>query len=406
MNLVNKRTDESYLSYSKRITQLLTDGLINCDEWGKAILGENIYSSENTRRCAKFFSQFISNLENDEIEKIDNKDKVEEIKQAVEELAKERKKIQTANVEYNANLRNEARVEMFNEQIIQAIHNLKPIQFTKRLYKESVLEATAVLCIADAHNGVEINMSSLFGEVVNVYSPEILKVRLSSLANQVIKDKEKLIDYDKLIVFDLGDAIQGMLRLSDLSKLKTGVLQSAIDYAEMISQWLNFLSNELEVPIEYVCLGGNYCECRFLEKGRNWKEENLGLVIQYIIKLRLQNNPNIAVDPYSEFGFKTVQGVNILAIHGDDAKNDFDEISYWENYHNISIDILIMGHVHHGEQKTVGYGLTGDKEVVKVPSLVGVDSFSKKCRKLARAGAKFMLFEDGSKTWEKTIVLN
>lgn len=403
---IERNKEESYLSFVTRITAALNDGLINYQQWGKAVVGEDLYSEESTRRIAKFFSQFIQNLENDEIELIEDKDKANEIKQLLEELAKERKKIQTANVEYNANLRSEARAEMFNEQVIEAIHNLKPIKFNKKLYTEVSPEATAVLCIADAHNGVEINMASLFGEVVNVYSPEILKARLNKLANQVIEDKKRLLDYDKLIVFDLGDAIQGMLRLSDLSKLRTGVLQSAIDYAEMIAQWLVFLSEELEVPIEYVCLGGNHCECRFLEKNRNWEEENLGLVIQHVIDLRLQNNPNITVAPYSEFGFKTVQGVNILAIHGDDAKNDFDEISYWENYHNISIDILIMGHVHHGEQNTVGYGLTGDKEVIKVPSLVGVDSFSKKCRKLARAGAKFMLFEDGSKTWEKTIVLN
>ena len=403
---IERNKEESYLSFVTRITAALNDGLIDHQQWGRAVVGEDLYSEESTRRIAKFFSQFIQNLENDEIELIEDKDKANEIKQLLEELAKERKKIQTANVEYNANLRSEARAEMFNEQVIEAIHNLEPIKFNKKLYTESFPEATAVLCIADAHNGVEINMASLFGEVVNVYSPEILKARLNKLANQVIEDKKRLLDYDKLIVFDLGDAIQGMLRLSDLSKLRTGVLQSAIDYAEMIAQWLVFLSEELEVPIEYVCLGGNHCECRFLEKGRNWEEENLGLVIQHVIDLRLQNNSNITVDPYSEFGFKTVQGINILAIHGDDAKNDFDEISYWENYHNISIDILIMGHVHHGEQNTVGYGLTGDKEVIKVPSLVGVDSFSKKCRKLARAGAKFMLFEDGSKTWEKTIVLN
>ena len=397
---------ESYFEYAKRLSLAVQDGLLSYDDWAECLIGERFYSTETLRRCFQFFIRYLNELENDEISNISDDAVVRSIQNAKQELITERKKLQTVNLEYNANLRSEARAEMFNEQVIEAIRNLKPIQFTKKLYKEPVLEATAVLCIADAHNGVEINMPSLFREVVNVYSPEILKARLNNLANQVIKDKERFIDYDKLIVFDLGDAIQGMLRLSDLSKLKTGVLQSAIDYAEMISQWLNFLSNELEVPIEYVCLGGNHCECRFLEKGRNWEEENLGLVIQHVINLRLQNNPNITVDPYSEFGFKTVQGVNILAIHGDDAKNDFDEISYWENYHNISIDILIMGHVHHGEQKTVGYGLTGDKEVIKVPSLVGVDSFSKKCRKLARAGAKFMLFEDGSKTWEKTIVLN
>lgn len=65
-----------------------------------------------------------------------------------------------------------------------------------------------------------------------------------------------------------------------------------------------------------------------------------------------------------------------------------------------------MGHFHHAEQISVGYAPNGDKEIIKVPSLVGIDTFSRKCRKLARAGAKFMLFENGAKSWEKIIYLN
>lgn len=187
---IERNKEESYLSFVTRITAALNDGLIDYQQWGRAVVGEDLYSEESTRRIAKFFSQFIQNLENDEIELIEDKDKANEIKQLLEELAKERKKIQTANVEYNANLRSEARAEMFNEQVIEAIHNLEPIKFNKKLYTESSPEATAVLCIADAHNGVEINMASLFGEVVNVYSPEILKARLNKLANQVIEDKK------------------------------------------------------------------------------------------------------------------------------------------------------------------------------------------------------------------------
>lgn len=217
------------------------------------------------------------------------------------------------------------------------------------------------------------------------------------LLNQVVSDKEKFADYNKLVVFDLGDAIQNMLRMSDLTKLKTGVIESTLNYAEMISCWLNELNNRLNVPIEYVCLGGNHMELRLLEAKKNFEEENLGRVVREFVALRLKDNPNISIDPYEECGFKTIQGVNILAVHGEDSKADAQEISFWEDYHNISIDILLMGHVHHGEQNTVGYGITGNKEVIKVPSLVGVDTFSKKCRRMARAGAKFMLFEDGSK---------
>lgn len=403
---ISRKSEESYLSFVERATIALSDGLISCQEWSYAVLGEEIYSEETTRRCARFFSQFMQNLENDKINQIEDEDKIQQIELAKQELAKERKKIQTANIEYNANLRSEARLEMFYDKILESIKQLPPIPFKRKYYHQGSSSSTGVLCIADAHNGVEINMKSLFDEVINVYSPDILKARLSKLANQVIQDRTNTVNYGKLIIFDLGDAIHGILRLSDVAKLKTGVIESTLEYAEMISDWLVFLSEELEVPIEYICLGGNHCEMRLLEKGRNWEEENLGYVIREFIALRLANNPNITISPYSEFGFKTIEDMNILAIHGDYAKDDFTEISYWENYHNISIDILLMGHKHHGSQNTVGYGLTGDKEIIKVPSLIGVDTFSKKCRKLARAGAKFILFEDGSKTWEKTIVLN
>ena len=82
MQPTKKINGESYLAFAKRVTEALQDGLIDYQEWGEAVLGENIYSEENTRRCAKFFIQFIQNLENDTIERIDDEDKVVEIERA------------------------------------------------------------------------------------------------------------------------------------------------------------------------------------------------------------------------------------------------------------------------------------------------------------------------------------
>lgn len=39
----NKQKDESYISFAKRITDAYENRLINIDEWGEMILGENIY---------------------------------------------------------------------------------------------------------------------------------------------------------------------------------------------------------------------------------------------------------------------------------------------------------------------------------------------------------------------------
>lgn len=403
---MDRRKNESYLSFSKRVTQALSNKTISYKEWAKSLLNENIYGEENTRRCFVFFEKFLSILENDEINNIQDENKLQEILIAKKELEKERKKIQTINLEYNQYVRDISRFELFNEKIKEAIDNMPALIFSNTIQDKFNSKQTAVLCISDAHNGVEINMQTVFNEPINIYSPDILKKRLNKLADTVIKDYKNNFNYKKLIVFDLGDGIQNILRLSDIAKLKTGVIDSVLQYAEMISQFLNKIQNELNIQIEFSCLGGNHSELRLISTGRNWESENLGKVIREFIALRLKDNQNIKVDLYSDFSFKQIEGINILAIHGDDSKKNINEISYWEQYHNITIDILLMGHFHHQEQISLGYSPTGDKEIIIVPSLIGIDEFSRKNRKLARAGAKFILFEDNNKTWEKVIYLN
>lgn len=403
---MDRKKNESYLSFSKRVTRALSNKTISYKEWAKSLLNENIYGEENTRRCFVFFEKFLSILENDEINNIQDENKLQEILIAKKELEKERKKIQTINLEYNQYVRDISRFELFNEKIKEAIDNMPALIFSNTIQDKFNSKQTAVLCISDAHNGVEINMQTVFNEPINIYSPDILKKRLNKLADTVIKDYKNNFNYKKLIVFDLGDGIQNILRLSDTAKLKTGVIDSVLQYAEMISQFLNKIQNELNIQIEFSCLGGNHSELRLISTGRNWESENLGKVIREFIALRLKDNQNIKVDPYSDFSFKQIEGINILAIHGDDSKKNINEISYWEQYHNITIDILLMGHFHHQEQISLGYSPTGDKEIIIVPSLIGIDEFSRKNRKLARAGAKFILFEDNNKTWEKVIYLN
>lgn len=403
---MDRKKNESYLSFSKRVTRALSNKTISYKEWAKSLLNENIYGEENTRRCFVFFEKFLSILENDEINNIQDENKLQEILIAKKELEKERKKIQTINLEYNQYVRDISRFELFNEKIKEAVDNMPALIFSNTIQDKFNSKQTAVLCISDAHNGVEINMQTVFNEPINIYSPDILKKRLNKLADTVIKDYKNNFNYKKLIVFDLGDGIQNILRLSDIAKLKTGVIDSVLQYAEMISQFLNKIQNELNIQIEFSCLGGNHSELRLISTGRNWESENLGKVIREFIALRLKDNQNIKVDPYSDFSFKQIEGINILAIHGDDSKKNINEISYWEQYHNITIDILLMGHFHHQEQISLGYSPTGDKEIIIVPSLIGIDEFSRKNRKLARAGAKFILFEDNNKTWEKVIYLN
>lgn len=391
------------LTKARLATQNLEDKFIGYQDWAEQVLGKeykDYFSDEYVRRAARAFAIFLENVS-------ENADDVAEMRDLLEAMKAERIKTQTANLEYNAIQRAEARLEMFNEEINASIARLKPIEFYKRFDVTKENARTGVLCIGDEHYGTVIDMESLFGERVNVYNPAIFRSRMESLMTKIVDDKYSIADYDNLVVFDMGDAIQGVLRQSDLMKLQAGVIDSAIQYAEYISNWLVELSNQLEVPIEYISLGGNHCELRLLNgKKGDFPQENIGRVIREFVALRLANNPNITVAPYAECGFKTIQGVNILAYHGDDAKDDLAEINFWQDYHNIDIDILIMGHFHHYDAKSVGIGVNTEKEVIRCPSIVGIDDYSKRVRKSARAGAIFMMFEDGEKTWQRKYVLN
>lgn len=395
--------NENYLDFAKRITESLKLGLISYEEWSNLLIDDNIYSVENTRRNAKFFDKFLQKLdsETDLTKKLD----VDNLKELKNDLIKERKKLQTQNIELNKTYREQSRFDLLREKVLESIEKLKPIDFSLNVLENKSIKKTGLLCIGDAHYGVEINMKTVFEEPVNIYSPEILKERLNVLISNIVNDWD-YFQYEKLVIFDLGDGIQNILRMSDLTKLKIGVVDSVIEYAEIISQFVNKIQNLLNIPIEFYCVGGNHSEIRILQKNRNFEEENFGKIIREFIALRLRDNKNIQVGPYKDCIFKQIEGVNIFGIHGDRSKDEFQEISYWEQYHNITIDILIMGHFHHQENKSVGYSLTGDKEIIKIPSLIGIDDFSKNCRKLARAGAKFILFENKGKSWERTYYLN
>ena len=396
----------SYLTQVKIATQNLEDKIIDYQDWAEIVLGpdyKNVFSSEYLRRACKVFGIFLKNAES----QVDDKDSAEELKQLLEQIKAERIKVSTANLEYNAIQRAEARNDMFKEELIRAIGRLEPIKFSRKFKPKIGNEQIGVLCIGDEHYGTTIDMESLFGEKVNVYNPQVFKTRMERLMNSIEDDTYSVSSFGKLIIFDLGDSIQGIIHMSDLMKLKAGIVDCSIEYAEYISQWLVELSERLQIPIEYIAVGGNHSQIRSLNtKKGDLPEDNVAKIITQIIQLRLANNPNIIIAPYAECGFKTVQGVNILAYHGDDTKDVNREISFFEDYHQIDIDILLLGHFHHLEQQSVGIGLNTEKEVIKCPSIVGIDDYSKRCRKLSRAGALLMLFEDGQKTWTKKYILN
>ena len=317
----------------------------------------------------------------------DNSEYVEKIREERRELEKERKKFQTEKIAYNKYLREEARDEMIRDAIIDEIRNGHQFDAPKRVFVKSDNDRAACLCIADAHYGTEFKILGLHGEILNAYSPEIFEKRMQELFNNVLDIVEKE-NISELRIYSLGDEIDGILRVGQLMKLRYGVVESSVRYANYMATWLNELSKY--VHIKYQSTYGNHTELRMLgEKKGTFKDDNTGLFIKEIIKTKLENNHNFEmIENPTGLIFDNVCEFNVLGIHGE-TKNLATAIKDFSNTYDTKIDILVGGHMHHMSEETVGI----NRDVISVPSIIGIDDFSIKLNKTSNPGATLFFVE-------------
>ena len=96
----------------------------------------------------------------------------------------------------------------------------------------------------------------------------------------------------------LGDAIDGLLRISQIRSLQMGVVDSIIEYSEFLATWLNELSKYIR--IDYYQCGGNHDEIRILtgKKGDFPHENASKLILEFIKNEIIKVVPNMCNDVY------------------------------------------------------------------------------------------------------------
>lgn len=390
------------LSKAQIATQELEDRVISYQDWAEKVLGSDyrdVFSDEYIRRSAKVFSIFLKHLED-----MGDTEAEGEMQDMLEQLKAERIKIQTANLEYNAIQRAEARNDLFNEQIIKAIERLEPIKGTRPKLDVEPCDKhrTALLAISDLHAGSTFTVKGIYNEIVNEYSYDIMCARLWSIIDKIEADD---IVFDDLTVAICGDLVEGILRESSLTKLREPVTDTVIRLAEFLSEWIYQLSIRLEKKVNVVIIGGNHDTVRSLTSRPMFEGENLTKIVVEFIKLRLQDLDWITVDDYQDVAIKNIQGVNVMFQHGED-KDLKTTMDYFSNLYNIDVDEIVAGHLHRGESKTVGITELGDRQLTRVGSIVGTDSYAKQIRASARPSCYIALYEeDNGKTWSRNYYL-
>lgn len=316
------------------------------------------------------------------------------------ELQKERKKLQTEKLEYNKWLREDARDELIVEKICEAITalpSLKNPSYIKPIHSNKAY----CLVFGDEHYGAEFELKDLFGNVINSYSPEIFEKRMWDLLHQTIEIIKKE-NIDVLHVYSMGDFSDGCLRVSQLMKLRCGVVDGTIQYANFITNWLNELTKYVQVKFQMT--DGNHTELRMLNQPKGtFTEDNMGKIVREFIKVRLGDNPNFTFieNPtgyiYGQLACNTVMGIHGEVRDMERALKDFSAI------YNVPIQYLFAGHLHHSKVEEIGF----NSEVINVPSIVGVDPYALSLNKTSNASGKLVIFEQNKgKTCEYTLKLN
>ena len=403
MNL--KRLDgENTNEYLWRVCGYKQDGLIelNWDELGDIInhelFGEDVEQYRTSSAYRKPY-QYVKMFYDDVFSKMTDENSERRLKELQEQLRKERIKLNTEKLEYNRNLRKQSRFELFYEDIKDSINKIEVPKFKERAYDGGKVEY--LLTIADIHCGANFISEN------NSYSLQECSNRFEKLLSETISFVvEKGCSH--VSILELGDSVQGVLRLNDLKINETSVVEATIYVAKLISQFLNELSAYCDIDY-YHCPTSNHSQIRPLgSKANELAVEDIEYIIGNYIKDTLADNPSIQV--HTNFGKEyidfEINGSKIIAMHGHQIKNIDNALRDLSQLRKVFYDIVFLAHYHAGRDNIVGDNFNCDAEVNVCPSFVGSDPYADSLFKGAKASCKIYGISDKGHTETYKITLN
>lgn len=345
------------------------------------VLRKAVHSPLGSYAVYKYFEEYKQNkniTEDESIKRIDEK---------IEELRRERVKVNTERAELSKARTIDVRNEMLYGEFKKSLTNTEVPNFKEI----SIVNGKKIghLGISDFHFGKH------FVCLNNEYNDEIFYERMNKLANEVL-NLCRINDITTLHILDCGDNIEGMsLRVSQIKSLQYGFTDQVIKLAKYMVKFLNKLSEEVNVIFHHV-QEGNHSEIRSFGD-KTWNLENMERLIYTYIQDMTENNPRIKVAKSNgKFCNYNILGYEVYARHGHRKINENKVIGDISLQLRKFIDYVYFGHLHHHKRKTVSTGETNNREVIYLPSIMGEDEYSQdNLFGGAKASAIFDIFEEG-----------
>lgn len=286
-------------------------------------------------------------------------------------LKKERQKLSDARVEYNRQIRQEARKESYSEMVKRIIcENVEPTDL-KVQYHTFNSNTDLLVHLTDIHTGIEINTWN------NTFNQDILKERIEKFTSEILKIRDLHKSENCYLV--IGEILSGIIHHNLRLQNNMDLMEQFKYVSELISAMLIRIANHFNNIYVYVTPGNH---SRISPKKEDALDgENMDVLLPFYLKARLQNIKNIDIcenNIDSEIAMFNIRGNNIFASHGHkDAPASV--VQNFTMMFGIKPDIVLLGHRHLNGLTTVY-----NAKVIESGCCSGTDQYAMSIRKTNR----------------------
>lgn len=306
---------------------------------------------------------------------------IEENRIAAQEAKKERQKLSDERIEYNRQIRGEARKESYLELVKKVIcEDTAPIQI--EINHNSFTTSNDLLChLTDIHTGIEIESWK------NTYNQQVLKDRLFKYLTKILSIQK--LHHSENCYLVIGEIISGLIHNNLRLQNNMDIMEQFKYISELIAEMLIHLSNHFNQIYVYTTPGNH---SRITPKKEDALDgENMDILLPFYLKARMQNIKSINIFENNiepEIAMFNIRGTNVFAAHGH-KDSPTSVVQNFTMLFGIKPDIVLLGHRHLNALTTVY-----DSKVIESGSVSGTDQYSMSLRKSNRPEQTVSVIDD------------
>lgn len=378
MNLINSQAliqpNETPKAYRIRLYKNKTLYGLSNDEIGK--LCNEAFGVEWTESAHRKKTQNYLKGYNDAKEEIGTVDQqlqnmIDENKRLIKEVKKEKQKLSDERIEFNRQIRQEARKESYADMIKRIIcEDVEPLNIP--VHYTLFNTQTDLLChLTDIHTGIEINNWK------NVFNEDILKQRIEKYTSDILDIKGLHQSQDCYLV--IGEILSGLIHNNLRLQNNMDLMEQFKYISELISAMLIRLANNFNHIYVYTTPGNH---SRISPKKEDALDgENMDVLLPFYLKARLQNIENIeicdnTIEP--EIAMFSIRGNTVMSSHGH-KDSPSNVVQNFTLMFGIKPNIVLLGHRHLNGLTTVY-----DTKVIESGCVSGEDQYATSIRKSNR----------------------